>query len=125
VLTLLYDINNADKHRTIQPVWAFPTRVDLEITDARDCELLRPIGFRRKGVQLQVGAEIAFARARKTGPDPELDVQAKVAAEPAIKNAISLREWQGRLGGLIFQLLREFSDPPPVIKPILSAAGIL
>jgi hypothetical protein len=56
-------------------------------TDARDCALRRPIGFRRKGVQLQVGAEIAFVRARKTGPDPELDVQAKVAAEPAIKDA--------------------------------------
>jgi hypothetical protein len=97
----------------------------MEVTDARDCALSPPIRFLRVATQLQIGAEIAFVRARKRGPNPELDVQAEITAEPTVEGMISFREWQGRCGGLIFQLLREFSDPPPVIEPILKAAGIL
>ena len=125
VLTLLYDINNTDKHRTIQPLWTATAWLDMEVADTRDCELSSPIRFRRVAAQLQVGAEIAFVRARKRGPNPELDVQAKVTAEPTVEGMIRFRAWQQRLGGLIFQLLGEFSDPPPAVEPLVASMRIV
>jgi hypothetical protein len=116
-LALLASINNADKHRTIQPLWSFPTRVDIKVTHVRDC-VLRPIRFRRRAEHVQVGTELAFIGARKVGPNPEIEVQLNVTAEPTTDQSISIREWSDRCGILIFQLLREFSDQPPGIDEV-------
>jgi hypothetical protein len=116
-LALLASINNADKHRTVQPLWAFPTRVDIEVTHTRDC-MLRAIRFRRRAEHLQTGTELAFIRARKLGPKPELEVQLKVTTEPSTDQRIGVQEWSNRCGILIFQLLCEFSDHPPGMDEI-------
>jgi len=117
-LSLLVSINNGDKHRTIQPLWTFPTKVDTEITDTRDCDLRLPEHVRRSAKVLEVGTEIAFVRARKTGPNPELEMQLTVAAEPAMEQQVSVRDWHALCGILIFKMLREFSDQPPGIDEI-------
>jgi hypothetical protein len=36
-LTVLAALNNVDKHRTIQPVWVYPTRVRVQIDHTEDC----------------------------------------------------------------------------------------
>jgi hypothetical protein len=56
-LTFLADINNGDKHRTIQPIWAQPTKVGMEITHIEDCEQSSPTN-RLKPHLLEVGKEI-------------------------------------------------------------------
>jgi hypothetical protein len=116
-LVLLAGINSGDKHRTIQPVWEQPTRVDIEVTDARDCTISN-LGFRRNTKPLQVGTELAFIRTRKTGDNPDIDVKLNVAAMPSLNNRISIRDWLTACGGLIFNLLREFSEQPPGINEI-------
>jgi hypothetical protein len=117
--SLLASINNRDKHRTIEPVWTFPTRVDTEITDMRDCLVRPPAHVRRSAEPLEVGAEIAFVRARKTGPNPELEMKLQVAAEPALDQRVSVRHWHGLTGMMIFDLLREFSVQPPGMDKIV------
>ncbi len=111
VLTILSGINTRDKHRTIQPIWVQPTGVDIEITDARDClpSKRRSIG---KGHPLQIGTELTFIPARKIGPNPEIDVQPRVTAEPSIGNRISIKEWGDKSGIYVFNILRSFADQP-------------
>jgi hypothetical protein len=118
VLVLLAGINNDDKHRTIQPLWSFPSRVDIEVTDAQDCTLLRQEDWRRRANPLQAGTEVAFMRARKTGPDPRLDVQMQVASTPTIGNRISVEGWGDWTGVFIFSLLRQFSEQPASIHEL-------
>ncbi len=117
-LALLSTINNDDKHRAIQPVWAHATRIDIEITDTQD-SLIPGAEFRRHPAQpLKTGAELAFVPARKTGPDPQINVKMDVMAEPGIADAISAAEWVSRCGVVLWQLLREFSTQPPEITEL-------
>ncbi len=112
VLTLLAGINSGDKHRTIQPLWSQPTRVNIEVTDARDCEVPR-LGWRRNKDALEVDAELAYIGVRKTGKNPELDVKLRVTAEPSIGNRLAFKEWGTRSAVFISRMLVEFSEPPP------------
>jgi hypothetical protein len=117
-LVILASINNSDKHRTIQPLWAFPSRVDIEVTRARDCALVERAHWRRRAISLEEGAEVGFMLARKRGSNPELEVQLRVTAEPTIGNRISIREWSHATGIGVFNLLRQFSEQPPAIHEI-------
>lgn len=114
---LLAKINTGDKHRTTEPVWALPIRTAIEITHTRDCVVpSRDNAGKRKA--LKVDAELVFVRARKTGPNPNIEVIPHLAAEPAIQEHLLLREW---LRVTIFwtdKLLREFSEMPPQIERI-------
>jgi hypothetical protein len=117
-LVLLAGINSGDKHRTIQPLWAFPSRIDIEVTDTRDCALSAPEHWRRRAYHLDVGAEVALMRCRKLGSDPQLEVQLNVASTPTIGNRISLREWSTQTSVFIFKLLRIFSEQPASIHEV-------
>lgn len=119
-LVLLAGVNSGDKHRTVQPIWAQPTRVDLEVTDARDCEVPR-LGFRRNRNPLEVGVELAYIGVRRTGANPQLEVKVAVTAEPSIGNRISFKEWGTRAGAFISGLLIEFSDPS---QELVEATGV-
>jgi hypothetical protein len=83
-LVLLAGINNGDKHRTIQPVWAQPTRIDIAIDQTIDCVVSGPT-FGRSGQAIEVGAELAFVRARRTGPAPRIRVDLGLTAEPSLE----------------------------------------
>jgi len=115
---LLGDINNGDKHRTIQPLWAYPSRIDIEVTHMRNCVLRGTEIWKRRGDPLDKEAEIAFLPGRRLGPDPELEMRLRVTSRPTIGNRISVREWHTKTGIGIFKLLREFSQQPASIHEI-------
>jgi hypothetical protein len=115
---LLTAINTGDKHRTIQPLWAYPSRIDIEVTHMRNCVLRGTEVWKRRGDPLDNEAEIAFLPARRLGPDPELEMQLRVSSTPTIGNRISVREWHAKTGIAIFRLLREFSQQPASIHEI-------
>jgi hypothetical protein len=117
-LVLLSRITSGDKHRTIQPLWEYPSRVDLEVTDIHDSELRETQHWRRHATALEIGTEIAFMRCRKLGPDPQLELTITVASTPTIGNRISLRNWHQATGVFIFSLLRQFSGQPASIHDI-------
>ncbi len=118
-LTLLAELNASDKHRTVQPVWAVPITTEMEITYQRDCVV--PSGENRATRKpLEIGTELAFIRARKTGPDPHVEVKPLLTAEPSFKHLVLMREWLKTSVWWIQQLLYEFSDTPDDI----SALGI-
>jgi hypothetical protein len=114
---LLAKINTGDKHRTTEPVWALPIRASIQVSDERDC-VVPSRSNPGKREALQVDTELILVRARKTGPNPHIEVIPHVAAEPAIQGHLLIREW---LRVTIFwtqKLLREFSETPPQIEHI-------
>lgn len=117
VLSLLAGINRGDKHRTIQPLWAVPTEIGIEVTEAKDCI---PGKAASGGVAkpLNVGTDFAFVHARKTGENPELQVKLNITAEPSLDNVLGVKEWTEKCAILVFKLLAEFSTQPPEIWDI-------
>jgi hypothetical protein len=115
---VLAGINTGDKHRTIQPLWAYPSRIDIEVTHMRNCVLRGTEVWKRRGDPLDDGMEIAFLPARRLGPDPDLEMNLHVATSPTIGNRISVREWHAKTGMGIFRLLREFSAQPGSIHEL-------
>lgn len=116
-VALLAKINTGDKHRTTQPTWALPIHTAIEVTHTRDCVVpSRDNSGKRKA--LKVDTELVFVRARKTGPNPHIEVIPHLAAEPAIEEHLLIREW---LRITIFwaqRLLYEFSEMPPDIESV-------
>jgi hypothetical protein len=116
-LTLLAAINNFDKHRAIEPLWAYPTRVDIEVTDMRD-RVLPGLDFKRTGGPIEVGTEIAFIRARKMGPNPEIKVEIDVSPEPCLQDGVAIKSWANICGITLWSLLRTFAPQPPEIADL-------
>jgi hypothetical protein len=116
-LLQLVEINTSDKHRTIQPVWAIPITTDIEVTYQQDCVLSRrETTGKRKA--LQVDTELGLVHARKTGPDPHIEVVPHLTAEPAFNEYALLREWLKISIGWIQRLLYEFSEVPDELGAI-------
>lgn len=116
-LTFLTDINNGDKHRAIQPIWTQPTSVGMEITHMEDCVLSSPTN-RLKPQALEIGREMTLIRVRKRGPQPHIEVQPLITAEPTVGHRVSIKEWAAQCGIFVFRLLREFSEPPSEIHDV-------
>lgn len=110
-LVILAGLNNRDKHRSIEPVWIHTTKLEITITDRRDCMNPRARSL-TPGQPLQSGAEVAFVRVRTTGPQPRLDVQTRLTGVPAIQPRIGLIDWILQTGLQIGVLLGEFSEAP-------------
>jgi hypothetical protein len=116
-LVLLKEINDGDKHRTIQPIWIQPVRARIEIMDQRDCAVPK----RRKLLRpnpLKVGAEVTFLHARKTGPNPEIDVESSVLAEPCVERMVSVETWLDITKKSLTILLAQFSHPPDAVDDL-------
>ncbi len=114
---LLAKINTGDKHRTTEPVWALPIDTAIEVTHARDC-VVPSRENRGKRKALKVDTELVLVRARKTGPNPHIEVIPHLSSEPTIQENLLLGEW---LRITIFWaqlLLHEFSEMPPDIGRI-------
>jgi hypothetical protein len=110
-LVILTGLNNRDKHRSIEPVWIHTTKLEITITDRRDCINPRARSW-TPGQLLESGAEVAFIRVRKTGSQPRLGVQTRLTGVPAILPRIGLIEWFEQTGLQIGVLLGEFSEAP-------------
>lgn len=87
---VLTEINTADKHRSIAPVWAIPLAADFQITEVRDCVLV-PHERDAPRPALETGVEIGFVRVRKTGPEPWINVVPHLVCEPMIEGRASCK----------------------------------
>jgi hypothetical protein len=114
---LLADINNGDKHRTIFPLWTLPEAFQFDITNVTDCVLAERI-WGRRNEPLRDGEEVALLPARRTGPNPDIEIRVSLVATPTVGSLVSLREWHVKTGILVFQILREFSAQRPSIHEI-------
>jgi hypothetical protein len=111
---ILAEINAGDKHRTVEPVWAIPVTTEIEVTEERNC-VVPSRDNRGKRQALKVDTELALVRARKLGPNPEIDVIPHLTAEPMIEERVFLREWLKIAVRWTHGLLSQFSEPPPGI----------
>lgn len=120
VLMMLTDINGGDKHRTIQPIWGEAVEMRLKVTESRDCDVRHWIGAKPIPKRpLEVGTELAYIPARRTGPDPKVGVKLDVVAEPAIGGHVTFKEWGMQTAMFICVVLLEFADPPEeLLAPI-------
>jgi hypothetical protein len=124
VFTLLPKLVNDDKHRTVQPVFMLPAGVMYKILGYTDCEITR-IPIRTPGEPLKIGTEMQRVYVRKTGPNPQVHMQADLTAHPALGKEIWLTNWMYAAVWHTGWLLREFADPPvelfsmgPAIPPL-------
>lgn len=113
-LMLLKDINTGDKHRTVQPIWSQPVGAFVEVTDRRDC--VAPTRTSRlRACPLEMGTEITLLHARKTGPNPHIEVETGVSAEACLNHLVSVETWLDEAKRSVARLLLQFSHPPPEI----------
>lgn len=110
-LPLLAEINAADKHRTVQPVWAIPMTADIEVTHEHHC-IVRERDTIAKRKVLKVDTELGFVRARKMGPNPHIEVIPHLTSEPSFEDRRLVREWLRTAVWWVQWLLYEFSEPP-------------
>jgi hypothetical protein len=126
VLVMLANINSGDKHRTIQPIWVEPSAIRLHISKSQDCKVgeLRTNRWRKK--PLETHTQLAFIPARRTGPDPQIQVQVNVTAEPSVGSRVTFQEWGTRTAAFLSVVLAEFSDPPQkLIEPIADVGRLV
>jgi hypothetical protein len=119
VLTMLASINTGDKHRTTQPLWVDPSTIQIHVQRAQDCEIRAlPSGRWRKRT-LEPDTELIRVAARRTGPNPQLEVQVNLIAHPSIGKRVSIEEWGTRTPAFLIRVLTDFSDPPQkLIEPL-------
>ena len=119
VFSVLDELSNHDKHRTVQPIWSLPDSATWERGDAHDCEITQ-IVERARRVPLQVDTELARFYVRKTGPNPDIEVKGETTADPAINERVWLRNWIEETVKYTSSLLHEFSEPPPGLEALMS-----
>jgi hypothetical protein len=110
-LHALASFSNEDKHRAIWPVFMVPIGGRVYVGEPRDCTITRPVEAIR-AFPLEIGAEVHCVYVRKTGPNPDIEMEPHLTVEPAVTPEISLREWLTQTRSFIYQLLREFGSPP-------------
>lgn len=119
-LILLARLVNDNKHRTVQPVVLLPVAAAYEITQARDCV---PGGLRRpKGLpRLEVGAELSRIAARKTGPNPHLEVKLHPTLDIGIYRIppVTVGTWLNDTLRVTAAILEQFSSPPQVAQDLV------
>jgi hypothetical protein len=118
VLKVLDDLAIADKHRTIQPVQAIPERAMYRLLGYTDC-IPTGISPRSRRVVLRPSAELGRICVRKTGPNPEIDVEPHFTVDPAINERLGIEEWAVRTRRIVGKLLSEFSPPPESLETIV------
>jgi hypothetical protein len=116
-LVVLAQINSADKHRAIQPVLDTPEFARYQVTHVEDC-VLSNLPAVAERAPLEVDAEIALIKVRRTGPNPHIEVEPQVIAQPALEHNVWLKEWLDKTCRFTFLLLYEFCGPPSELLTI-------
>jgi hypothetical protein len=107
-LPTLQKLSNADKHRSIQPVWLRPDANWHQVVDARDCLVGRIRDMQPQ--TLEVDTELARVYAKKTGPDPDIALQGYVATNVTIDNELWLPNFLKTLREFAIQTMLGFVD---------------
>jgi hypothetical protein len=113
-LTILAWMNNIDKHRDLQPVHSLPTGGTSKVLQMSDCERTTRT-TRARSYPLQDGAEVCTIPVRKTGPNPELDVEVQLTTQPSLDNRVPVGVWLTNTFVWINSLLADFAQPPAVL----------
>lgn len=117
VLTLLDSMVKSDKHREIQGLWMVPDRASYEITEERDCIVTRHAPTARRHL-LEVDTELTLVHARKTGPQPNIEVKYDFTTYPAFNERLSLQWWMQIATIQVMWLLHEFAEQPQEVATL-------
>ncbi len=110
VLLVLDELSRKDKHRAIRPVVPVPEQGAFAIEAVQDC-IYRRFKPSTRGA-LQPGTELGRFYLKKTGPDPDIDVEPRFTLDPALDEFLSIQEFLTKTISAIRILLRLFSEPP-------------
>jgi hypothetical protein len=124
VLFVLNELSKADKHRSIQPVVAFPKHVNWNFSgEPRDCIFrdLAPKTYKGR-TRLEPGAELVRFYVKKTGPAPYIEVEPHFTFQPSVLDGLSLDKWLAGTARTVAELLREFAPAPASAKRIVGTA---
>jgi hypothetical protein len=117
VLWVLDDLSRQDKHRAIHPVSPVPESTGLTMGLSTDC-IYRRMARNAPRAILEPGAELGRIFVKKTGPDPDIDVQPHFTIDPSINARLTLEQFLLKTPEVISRLLRAFAEPPASIKVI-------
>jgi hypothetical protein len=116
-LSILNVLSNADKHRTIQPVWSIANAVKLRAYGI-DCDISRMSGPTIRDKPLEINAELVRFYVRKTGPNPDIHMEGDVAVEPGVDFRIPLSQWIAITVEHVGAMLQEFASPPQELQSL-------
>jgi len=116
-LTPLPRLTADDKHRAIRTVLVLPRGGALRHGEGVDCTITR-IPTKARGVIFDAGAELQRIYVRKTGPNPDVYMEATLTTNPTLDGRVALQEWLTQTINHIGGLLREFAWPPDELKTI-------
>jgi hypothetical protein len=117
---VLEKLSNADKHRVIQPIQAIPERAGFHVIEVTDCVITR-LQPRVRRAAFKPGTELVRFYVRKTGPDPDIDVQPHFIIDSTVDERFTFEEWGYGTMRYTAQLLSEFAEPPQGVRTLLSA----
>jgi hypothetical protein len=123
VLKVLDGLSTADKHRVIQPVQPAPETAGYRLIQQTDCVATRLGPRRARRVTLKPGTELARVYVRKTGPNPEIDVEPHFTLDPAINERLTFQDWAVHTMKITSLLLREFAKPPESVHTMLAGTA--
>jgi hypothetical protein len=113
-LTILDALSNSEKHRMIQPVRRHQETGAYKVSGAGDC-IIRRVRVMLP-VELHIGTEIARVYARRTGPDPDIEMQGYMAGTVGVQQGKPVQDFLNETRRYVGSLLSEFSDPPPDLE---------
>jgi hypothetical protein len=101
-LFVLNQLCNSDKHRAIEPVRMIASSGGYQFLARRDCvpttDRRRP---RLRIVPMEIGAEVGVVRVRKTGPEPDVDVDTHIGVRPGVVERTPLDEWLAKTARMV------------------------
>lgn len=112
-LALLVEKNNIDKHKALEVL----SRVHAEgstiqVVNQRDCIVRRIEPRTVVGEVLQVGAELCEIFVTPTGPNPDVNVQARFTNQIALEHVPDVMTFLNELGFFVERVLSGFSAGP-------------
>jgi hypothetical protein len=110
VFFVLDQLSRHDKHRTIQPIVGTPEAAYFKAVAQHDC-LVRRVRRRALRRALKVGTEVGWIFVKRTGPNPQIEMEGEIPVYPAINERLRLEKWLEVTMGITFKLLREFGEP--------------
>lgn len=109
-IAVLAALSDSEKHRTIQPVRRHQEDARLRVTRSRDCQIRRIRVM--PDVTIEVGAELARVYARRTGPNPDIEVKGDMAVRVNLGEGLPVEVVLNGFQVVVGNFLALFSEPP-------------
>jgi hypothetical protein len=112
VFTVLDELANADKHRTIQPVIAVPNQIAFPQLAFFDCIRRKFVSTPNWSGASDPRAEFGRFYVKKDGSEPRVDMQPHFSLVPAVNELLTVGDFLNKTMALTSIVLREFAEPP-------------